>query len=120
MDRKDLIHYLRNPYDLDKHGLRKVRLQAADELEKFYELERQIKDIDALRSNSEDSLKGFSKLKNIQINSHEEFLNLQELHPDHILVPATYFFPYQEKGYKSIWETRVLSGKISYVMMKLK
>jgi len=36
MTKMRMLSYLRNPYGIDEHELREARLQAADELEKFY------------------------------------------------------------------------------------
>jgi len=74
MEKKIMLHYLRNPYGADELEFRKARLQAANELERLYKFEEefknyvksldiQIRDIEALKSSSEDSLKGFLKIK---------------------------------------------------------
>ena len=39
-----MLHYLRNPFNHDEHSLREARLQAADELERLYHMEKQLKD----------------------------------------------------------------------------
>ncbi len=39
MDKKTLLHYLRLPYNVNVDEMRKARDQAADELERLYELE---------------------------------------------------------------------------------
>ncbi len=43
MDKKTLLHYLRNPYGFDEPTMRKARLQAADELERLYLIEDGLK-----------------------------------------------------------------------------
>ena len=45
MDKETMLHYLRNPYGLDATERRKARLQAADELERLYILEKKLKNI---------------------------------------------------------------------------
>jgi len=44
MDKNIMLHYLRNPFNHDEHSLREARLQAADELERLYHMEKQLKD----------------------------------------------------------------------------
>jgi len=39
IDKNIMIHYLRNPYSIDELEFCKIRLHAADELEKLYKLE---------------------------------------------------------------------------------
>ena len=39
MERKQMLHHLRNPYGIDEVEMRKARLQAADELERLYKIE---------------------------------------------------------------------------------
>jgi hypothetical protein len=43
MNKKTLLHHLRNPYGIDEVEMRKARLQAADELERLYNIEQQFK-----------------------------------------------------------------------------
>ncbi len=42
MDKNIMLHHLRNPYSVDELEMRKVRLQAADELERLYDMEEKI------------------------------------------------------------------------------
>lgn len=42
MTKRNMFHYLRNPYGADETVTRTARLQAADELERLYKLEDQI------------------------------------------------------------------------------
>jgi len=44
-DKNIMLSYLRNPYGIDEHELRTARLQAADELERLYKIEKGLKDI---------------------------------------------------------------------------
>ena len=47
----NILHHLRNPYRIDDTDLRKVRLYAADELERLYLIEEKIKTyIDTMES----------------------------------------------------------------------
>ena len=43
MDKKIMLHHLRNPYGIDDLEMREARLQAANELESFYASEEKIK-----------------------------------------------------------------------------
>ena len=45
MDRNIMLSYLRNPYGIDELELRTARLQAADELERLYKIEKGLKDL---------------------------------------------------------------------------
>lgn len=45
MKKKIMLHYLRNPYGADELEFRKARLQAADELERLYNLEKGVQDL---------------------------------------------------------------------------
>ena len=45
INKKVIIPYLRNPYGIDEHELRTARLQAADELERLYKIEKGLKDL---------------------------------------------------------------------------
>jgi len=40
-----MLSYLRNPYGIDELELRTARLQAADELERLYKIEKGLKDL---------------------------------------------------------------------------
>jgi hypothetical protein len=42
MNKKTLLHYLRLPYNVNVDEMRKARYQAADELERLYELEERV------------------------------------------------------------------------------
>lgn len=56
MDKNIMLSYLRNPYGIDEHELRVARLQAANELERLYKLEKQIKNlVDKLEAHGEIS-----------------------------------------------------------------
>lgn len=44
VDKKIMLHHLRNPYGVDDIEMREARLRAADELERLYEIEKKIKD----------------------------------------------------------------------------
>jgi len=45
MDKNIMLSYLRNPYGIDELELRTARLQAADELERLYRIEKGLKEI---------------------------------------------------------------------------
>jgi hypothetical protein len=45
MDKNIMLSYLRNPYGIDANELRTARLQAADELERLYKIEKGLKDL---------------------------------------------------------------------------
>ena len=45
MDRNIMLSYLRNPYGIDELELRTARLQAANELERLYKIEKGLKDL---------------------------------------------------------------------------
>ena len=45
MDKMIMLSYLRNPYGIDELELRTSRLQAANELERLYKIEKGLKDL---------------------------------------------------------------------------
>jgi hypothetical protein len=45
MNKETLLHYLRLPYNVNVDEMRKARDQAADELERLYELEERVKQL---------------------------------------------------------------------------
>lgn len=45
MNKKTMLHHLRNPYGIDETETREARLQAADELERFYVFVEKVKNI---------------------------------------------------------------------------
>ena len=45
MDKLIMFHHLRNPHGLDEYDLRRVRLQAADELERLYAIEEKYRGV---------------------------------------------------------------------------
>jgi len=49
MHKNIMLSYLRNPYCTDELALRAARLQAADELERLYKIEKEIKNLIALQ-----------------------------------------------------------------------
>lgn len=62
MDKNIMLHYLRNPYGIDETELRKARLQAADELERFYiNAEVIVNSLDRIIELSRNQLKDFKK-----------------------------------------------------------
>ena len=45
MNKDIMLSYLRNPYGIDENELRTARLQAANELERLYKIEKGLKDL---------------------------------------------------------------------------
>jgi len=58
MDKMVMISYLRSPYGIDENELRAARLQAADELERLYKIEKGLKDLVSKIEKHKDDLKG--------------------------------------------------------------
>ena len=44
MDKKTMLHYLRNSYRVNNIEMREVKLHAADELERLYAMEKRLQD----------------------------------------------------------------------------
>jgi len=43
MDKNIILHYLRYPYSTSESNMLKIQLQAADDLERLYALEKRVK-----------------------------------------------------------------------------